>query len=75
MMSARTTDDIREVEEEATLRETRGNITDIQAISGPPLLAEEAIRVIKKSGKWIPAIQNVKQVKSYKKQPIVFRLD
>jgi len=54
-----------------------GNVSDVQAISGPDNggLREEAIRVIKKSGKWTPAVQNGRQVKSYKKQPIVFKLE
>ncbi|HXB94424.1 MAG TPA: TonB family protein [Puia sp.] len=54
-----------------------GNVSDVNAISGPENggLREEAVRVIKKSGKWTPAIQNGRQVKSYKKQPIVFKLE
>src|SRR5918993_454060 len=52
-----------------------GNVSEVQAISGPKELHEEAARVIKKSGKWQPAVQNGRQVKSYKKQPIVFRLE
>jgi periplasmic protein TonB len=54
-----------------------GNVSDVNAISGPDNggLREEAVRVIKKSGKWTPAVQNGRQVKSYKKQPIVFRLE
>ena len=52
-----------------------GNVSDVQAISGPPEHYAEAVRVIKKSGKWTPAIQNGRQVKSFKKQPIVFRLE
>jgi periplasmic protein TonB len=54
-----------------------GNVSDVQAISGPDNggLREEAMRVIKKSGKWTPAVQNGRQVKSYKKQPIVFKLE
>ena len=54
-----------------------GNVSDVQAISGPESggLREEAIRVIKKSGNWNPAIQNGRKVKSYKKQPIVFKLE
>jgi periplasmic protein TonB len=53
-----------------------GNVSEVEAISGPKEggLREEAIRVIKKSGKWTPAVQNGRQVKSYKKQPITFRL-
>jgi len=54
-----------------------GNVSDVQAVSGPTDggLRDEAVRVIKKSGKWTPAVQNGRQVKSYKKQPIVFKLD
>lgn len=52
-----------------------GNVSEVEAISGPNELRDEAIRVIKKSGKWTPAVQNGRQVKSYKKQPIVFRLE
>jgi periplasmic protein TonB len=54
-----------------------GNVSDVQAIAGPDNggLREEAVRVIKKSGRWTPAVQNGRQVKSYKKQPIVFKLE
>ena len=54
-----------------------GNVSDVQAVSGPESggLRDEAVRVIKKSGKWTPAIQNGRQVKSYKQQPIVFKLE
>ena len=52
-----------------------GNVSDVEAISGPEELRGEAVRVIRKSGKWTPAVQNGRQVKSYKKQPIVFRLE
>lgn len=51
-----------------------GNVSDVEAVSGPPELKAEAVRVIKKSGKWTPAIQNGRKVKSYKKQPIGFRI-
>jgi periplasmic protein TonB len=52
-----------------------GNVSEVESISGPKELRDEAVRVIKKSGKWTPAVQNGRQVKSYKKQPIVFRLE
>lgn len=52
-----------------------GAVSDVEAISGPKELRDEAVRVIKKSGTWTPAVQNGRQVKSYKKQPIVFRLE
>lgn len=52
-----------------------GNVSEVEAISGPKELQGEAVRVIKKSGKWTPAVQNGRQVKSYKKQPITFRLE
>jgi protein TonB len=51
-----------------------GTVSDIEAISGPEELKEVSTQVIKESGKWIPARQNGRTVKSYKKQPITFRL-
>jgi len=47
-----------------------GNVSDVEAIDGPDELRAEAVRVIKKSGKWTPAIQNGRKVNSYKRQPI-----
>ena len=54
-----------------------GNISDVEAISGPDHggLREEAVRVIKRSGKWTPALQNGRYVRSYKQQPITFVLE
>jgi protein TonB len=52
-----------------------GMVSDVEAVSGPKELRDEAVRVIKKSGQWTPAVQNGRQVKSYKKQPIQFRLE
>jgi protein TonB len=51
-----------------------GNVSDVQAVSGPDELRAEAVRVIKKSGKWTPAIQNGHPVRSYKKQPVGFQI-
>jgi periplasmic protein TonB len=53
-----------------------GHISDAVAISGPENggLREEAIRVIKKSGQWTPAVQNGRYVKSYKRQPVIFKI-
>jgi protein TonB len=50
-----------------------GNVSDITIVSGPQELRPYAEKAVKKSGKWIPAIQNGHQVKSYKKQPISFQ--
>ena len=41
----------------------------------PNELREAAVRVIKKSGKWNPAVQNGRKVKSYKSQPMNFKLE
>jgi protein TonB len=53
-----------------------GKVSEVQAISGPELggLREEAAKVIRGSGDWIPAIQNGRKVRSYKKQPVIFKL-
>lgn len=52
-----------------------GKVSDVHAVSGPSELYAEAERVIKKSGNWTVAFQNGRQVPSYKKQPIVVRVD
>ncbi len=54
--------------------DTVGYVSNVEAISGPDELKDAAVRVIQKSGKWDPAIQNHRKVKSYKRQPIVFKL-
>lgn len=51
-----------------------GTVSNIEALSGPEELRNAAINTIKKSGKWIPAIQNGRNVKTFKKQPITFVL-
>jgi protein TonB len=53
-----------------------GNVSDVVAISGPEQggLREEAVRVIKKSGKWTPAVQNGRYVKAYRNQPVIFQI-
>lgn len=51
-----------------------GIVSDIQAISGPAELRDEAVRVVRKSNKWIAAIQNGYSVASWKIQTVVFEL-
>ena len=52
-----------------------GKVTDVSVVNPiDPLLDAAAIELIKSSPDWIPAMQNGKKVKSYKKQPIVFQL-
>ena len=53
-----------------------GNISDVRALTNYGYgMEEEAIRVIRKGPKWIPAVQNGRQVKAYRKQPITFRVE
>lgn len=52
-----------------------GAISNIERISGHPVLAEEGVRLLQKSGKWNPALFHGVKVKTYKRQPIVFSLD
>jgi protein TonB len=50
-----------------------GNISDVRPLTNKGFgMEEEAMRVIKKGPKWTPAIQNGRQVKAYRKQPITF---
>ena len=54
-----------------------GNVSDVKAISGPEGngMREEAVRVIKKSGKWEPALQNGRNVRTVKVQPVIFDIE
>jgi protein TonB len=47
-------------------------VSEVEALSGPEELRAAAVKVVRSSGKWIPAEQNGQKVKSYKKQPIIF---
>jgi Gram-negative bacterial TonB protein C-terminal len=38
-------------------------------------MEDEVIRIVEKSGKWKPAIQNGKPIKAYRKQPVTFLID
>lgn len=50
-----------------------GNISDVKALSNHGYgMEEEAIRAVKRGPKWTPAVQNGRQVKAYRKQPITF---
>lgn len=50
-----------------------GNVSEVKAQTSHGYgMEEEAVRVIKRSGKWTPAIQNGRQVKAYRKQPVTF---
>jgi N-acetylmuramoyl-L-alanine amidase len=53
---------------------TDGTLSGIHAISGPKELRAESVRVVKESGKWIPAMNNKVKVASYRKQPIIYKL-
>ncbi len=54
----------------------QGNVSDITPITKNGFgMEEEVVRVIKSSGKWSPATQNGRIVKSYKKQPVTFRIE
>ena len=50
-----------------------GNVSEVKALSSHGYgMEEEAVRVIKRGPKWTPAIQNGRQVRAYRKQPITF---
>ena len=52
-----------------------GRISDIKPLTKHGYgLEEEAVRVLRKATKWEPGIQNGYPVKSYRKQPITFRV-
>ncbi len=50
-----------------------GNISDVKALTNHGYgMEDEAVKTIKKGPKWVPAQQNGRQVKAYRKQPITF---
>ncbi|MEK7225808.1 MAG: energy transducer TonB [Bacteroidota bacterium] len=50
-----------------------GNISDVRAVTKHGYGMEgEVIRVIKKGPKWIPAFQDGRNVKAYRRQPVTF---
>jgi len=52
-----------------------GNISDVRALTSHGYgMEQEAVRVIQKGPKWTPAVQNGRQVKAYRKQPITFQV-
>ena len=52
-----------------------GNISDAKALTSYGYgMEDEALKVIKKGPKWTPAIQNGRNVKAYRKQPITFQV-
>lgn len=70
------TDDLTQYEGRVVVQfivDKEGNVSEAHGIEGPKELWEIAERTIMKSGKWKPAIQNGRPVKSYKSQPIIFK--
>jgi TonB family protein len=58
------------------LVDNNGNVSEVKALNDPGYgAADEAVRVIANSGKWIPATQNGKYVTHRQKQSITFRID
>ena len=53
-----------------------GTVTKVEALNDPGYgNAEEAVRVLKKSSKWLPATINGELVTSKQKQMITFAVD
>jgi protein TonB len=55
--------------------EKDGTVSNVEALGGPEMLQQEAIHAITmSSGNWLPETMFGHAVKSYKIQPIIFRL-
>jgi protein TonB len=52
-----------------------GNVSNIEAISGPVELQSECIRLIRLTRRWIPAMLNGAPVKAYKIQDFRLKLE
>lgn len=55
--------------------DTAGNVCHVNAVSGPKALQQTAIDVVQASPSWTPARIQGYPVTSYKRQPIVFRVE
>ena len=52
-----------------------GKISDVKALTHHGYgMEQEAVRIILKGPKWIPAVQNGRMVKAYRRQPITFQV-
>ena len=51
-----------------------GNTSDVHGVEGHKELQDITEKIISKSGKWTPAVNNGRNVKSYKKQAITYVL-
>lgn len=50
-----------------------GKISDVKALTNHGYgMEEEAVKIIRKGPDWVPAVQNGRNVKAYRKQPITF---
>ena len=54
---------------------TKGEVYDVKAVSGPDELKQSAEDVIRKSPKWKPGIEHGRPIGCIKKQPIYFGLE
>ncbi|HVE60677.1 MAG TPA: TonB family protein [Chitinophagaceae bacterium] len=53
----------------------KGKISDIKALTSHGFgMEEEVIRVLRKSPRWLPAVQGGRKVKAYRQQPISFSI-
>jgi len=53
-----------------------GKVSEIKPLTSIGYgMEQEAIRVLQKANKWNPAIQNGRQVKTYRRQPITFLIN
>ncbi len=53
-----------------------GNVSDVKALTNHGYgMEDEAVRVIKKGPQWKPAVQNGRNVKAYRRQPVIFQID
>lgn len=53
-----------------------GSVSDVKCENDPGFgMCEEAVRVIKKTKNWTPAINNGKHVNAYRRQPVIFLVE
>ena len=51
----------------------QGELSDVKALTAHGYgMEEEVMRVVRKSPRWLPALQNGRKVKAYRRQPVTF---
>ena len=52
---------------------TDGTVYNMEVINGPKIFGDASLKALKHTPRWIPAVISGRKVKSYKRQPVIFK--